>query len=157
MELGVVLHALRRPTLQFVDEKRMRIRPFRVTRLRDFIVSQAILERAFAKLRQIRQCRQDDVRGDTMKLGRAAGDAIKFLNGQLERAIILRTAAEQRRESSDLENRFYRVVAVSVLARNNHGAAIMLQDGSESLAGRGASPASQNNEWPRVSDSRIGV
>ena len=73
----------------------MRVRPLGVFRFRHFVVGQAILQRAFAELRQIGQRRQHDVGCDAVQLSRAAGDAIKFLDGQLERAIFLRTRCRE--------------------------------------------------------------
>src|SRR6266487_7033142 len=100
----------------------MRIRPFRVFGGWDFIVRQAVLERTFSKLGQIAQTRQHDVGGDAVELGRAAGDAIKFLDGQLKRAVILGTASEQRSKSSDLKDGLHRAFSTRVFVADNHRA-----------------------------------
>ena len=80
-----------------------------------FIVGERIFQRAFAKLRQIGQGRESDIGSHAVQLGRATGDAIKFLDGQLERAIILVTGSEERSEAADLEDRLHGAFAESLL------------------------------------------
>ena len=92
-----------------------------------------------------------------MQLGRAAGDAIEFLNGQFQRAIILRTAAEQRSEPANLENRLHGAFAESVLVAHDHRAAVILQRRGENFARRRALPAGQNNQRSGVGNARIRI
>src|SRR5260370_14549924 len=106
--------------LQLIDEQRMRIRPFRVFGGWDFIVGQAVLERTFSKLGQIAQTRQHDVGGDAVELGRADGNAIKFLDRQLERAVILATSSVPRNKSSDLNDRLHRAFYKRVFVTANY-------------------------------------
>ena len=135
----------------------MRVRPFGVLRLSHFIVGQAVLQRPFSELRQVAQTRQHDIGSDSVELRRATRDAIKFLDGQLERAIILRTAAQQRSESSDLKDRLHRAFPEGVLVADNHRASVILKRRRKNFAGRGALPAGQHHQRSGISDARIGI
>jgi len=77
---GVVLDAVGRAPFQLLDKQWMTIGPFCEARFRHFVIRQTIFQRAFTELGQIGQCRQDDIRGDAVKLGGSTGDTIKFLN-----------------------------------------------------------------------------
>src|SRR6266571_3721603 len=99
----------------------MGIGPFRVLRLRHFVVGQTVLQRAFAELGQVTQTRQDDIGCDAVQLCRATGDAIKFLDGQLQRAILVRMVAKQRSESADWKNRLHSSLAEGVFVTDNYG------------------------------------
>src|SRR5439155_19691652 len=105
------------------------------------IIGQAVLQRPFSELRQVAQTWQHDIGSDSMELRRAPRDTIKFLDGQLERAIILRTAAQQRSESSDLEDGLHRAFPERVLVADNRRASIILKRRRKTFAGRGDLPA----------------
>src|SRR5947207_13684222 len=109
----------------------MCVGPFRVFGRRNVVVGQSIFQRAFAELRQISQRRQNNIGGDTVELSRAASDPVKFLDGELERAIIWRTAAEERGETADLENGLHRSFAKGVLVADDHRPSIILKGGGE--------------------------
>ncbi len=66
---------------QFVEEEGMGIGPLGVFRSRHFIVGERIFQRALAEFGQVGQGREDNIGGDAVELGRAAGDAVEFLDG----------------------------------------------------------------------------
>src|SRR5438045_383311 len=132
----------------------MSIGPFRVSRRGNFVVRQTILQCAFAELRQIGQTWKHDVGRDAMELGRAAGDAIKLLDGEFKRAVIGRATAEQRSEPPDFENGLYGAFAERVLVADNYGATVILQSGGENFASRSALATGQNDHRPGVHDAR---
>src|SRR5205809_2387702 len=89
-----------------------------------------------------------------MELRRAAGHAIKFLDSQLQRAVLIRTAAKQRSKPADRKNRLHRSFAERVLVADDYRACIILEGGRKNLAGRRALPAGQNHQRPRIGDAR---
>ncbi len=92
-----------------------------------------------------------------MELGRAAGNAIKFLDGQLERAVILGTASEQRSKSSDLKDRLHRAFSKRVFVADNHRPSIILERRRKNFASRSALPAGQDDQRPGIGNARIGI
>ena len=157
MEFGILLHPFRRPVFQLIDKERMRVRPLGVTRRGHFVVGQAILERAFAVFRQVGEGGNNHIRGHAVQLRGTAGHAIKFLDGELERAIVLRAAAQKRSKPANLQDGLHRSFAESVLVAHDHGPAVILQGGRENLTGRGALPAGQHHQRTRVGDAGIGI
>src|SRR5206468_12254130 len=98
----------------------MVVGPFRVFRLRHFVVSQGILQRAFTELREITQTRQDNVGSYAMELCRAASHPIKFLDRELQRTVFIGMASQQRSESADREDRLHGTVAKCDLVADDH-------------------------------------
>ena len=123
----------------------MVVGPFRVFRLRHFVVSQGILQRAFTELREITQTWQNNVGSHAMQLCGSAGHPIKFLDSQLQRTVFIGMAAQQRSESADREDRLHGTFAKCVLVADDHCATIILECSCENLAGRRALPAGQND------------
>ena len=135
----------------------MRIRPFRIFRLGYFIVRQAVLQRALAKFGQITQARQHNIGGHTVELRRAASDAIEFLDGQFQCAILVGMIAKQRREPADWENRLYRSFSERVFVADNHGAPVILQSSRKNFAGGRALAAGQDDQRSGISDAGVGI
>src|SRR5207248_8497302 len=135
----------------------MTIRPFGIARFWHFVVWQTILQCTFTKLGKISLSWQDDIGSDAVKLGRAAGDSIKLLDRQFELAIVIGTTSKQRGEAADRQNCLNGAFAECVLVANDHGAAVILEGGSEDLAGGRALPAGQNNQRTAVSDTGIRI
>src|SRR6202011_1994366 len=135
MELLVVMNALRGAALQFVNEQRMAVRPFRESRFRHFVVSEAIFQCAFTKLGQVTQARQNDVRRHAVKLSGTTSNTVKFLNRQFKRAIILGTAAKKRSEPANLENGLHGSFAERILVPHDYGATVILESGCKDFAG----------------------
>ena len=129
----------------------MRVGPLCVFRPGHLVIGQGVLQCAFAEFGEIAQARQDNVGGHTVKLRGAAGDPIKFLDRQLQCTVLIGTAAQQRSEAADRENRLHRAFTESVLVTDDHRATIILESSCENFAGRGALPAGQNHERPRIS------
>jgi hypothetical protein len=57
-----------------------------------------------------------------VELGRATGNAIKILNGQFQRAVLVGMAAQQRGEPADWENRLHGSFPERVLVAHNNRA-----------------------------------
>src|SRR5205814_9911410 len=115
MEFRLVLNSLGRASFQFVYKQRMRIRPFAVSSFWHLVIWKTILERSFAKLRKITETWQHDIGSNAVQLSGTAGHAIKLLDRQFKRTIILRTTPEQRCEPADFEDRLDGTFAESVL------------------------------------------
>src|SRR5437899_7217338 len=62
-----------------------------------------------------------------MELGRAASDTIKFLDGQLQRTILLGMTAKQRSKPANGKNRLHGSFAERVLVTDNYGAPVILE------------------------------
>ena len=62
-----------------------------------------------------------------MQLCRAASDAIEFLDGQLQRAILLRAVTEEGSEPADGKDRLHGSFAEGILVPDNHRAPVILQ------------------------------
>ena len=114
MKLRIVLDTLRRPPLQLVDEKRMGVGPFGVFR------PLALRRKASNSSARLRRHSGRSLKlGNTMseatpcKLRRAAGDAIKFLDGQFERAILL----VERLPSNEVNRPISRIVCTVPLPK----------------------------------------
>ena len=92
-----------------------------------------------------------------MELGRATSDTIKFLDGQLQRTILLGMTAKQRSKPANGKNRLHGSFAERVLVTDNYGAPVILESSRKDFAGGRALPASQHHQWPRICDCRIGI
>src|SRR2546425_3476361 len=92
-----------------------------------------------------------------MELGRAASDTIKFLDGQLQRAILLGMTAKQRSKPANGKNRLHGSFAERVLVTDNYGAPVILESSRENFAGGRALPASHHQQRSGICDSRIGI
>src|SRR5437899_11613408 len=100
----------------------MVVGPFRVFRLRHFVVSQGILQRAFTELREITQTRQDNVGSYAMELCRAASHPRKFLDRELQRTVFIGMASQQRSESAHRQYRLHGTLAKCVLVSSGQRA-----------------------------------
>src|ERR1700730_1637122 len=92
-----------------------------------------------------------------MKLRRSARHAIEFLDGQFQRPIFLRTAAEQRSEPANLQDRLHGAFAEGVLVTDDEGPSVILQGRGKNLTRGRALPARQHNERTAVGNARIWI
>ena len=92
-----------------------------------------------------------------MELRRAASDAIEFLDGQFQCAILVGMIAKQRREPADWENRLDCSFSKRIFIADNHGAPVILQSSRKNFAGGRALAAGQDHQRSGISDAGVGV
>ena len=157
MKFRIVLHALFGVAPQLINEQRMCIGPFCVFRLGHFVIGQRILKRAFAELRKITQARQDNIGGHAMELRGAACDPIKFLDRQLQCAIFIGMASQERSEPADWQDCLHGAFTKCTFVTDDHRSTIVLECSRKNLASGRALPAAQNYERTSIRDAVVGI
>src|SRR5207247_7521757 len=104
-----------------------------------------IFERAFTELRKIAQTRHNTIGGHAVELRGAARDAIKFLNGQLQRAVFIGMTAQQRGKPANRKDRLHSAFTERVFVADDDRTAIVLKRSDKSLARRRALPTGRPN------------
>ena len=101
--------------------------------------------------------RQLDVGFDAIELRGAAGDAVEFLDRQLERAGFVAAAPEERHDPADLEHRLHGALAEGARIADDDRTTIVLQGRGEDFARTGAQSIGQDDHRSIIRERRIAI
>src|SRR6202007_209901 len=126
----ILADASRRAPAELIDKEWSAV-PGHVDRGRvAFIVSQRMLQSCLPKLAGVCEGRKLNVGNDAAELSRTPGHAVEFLNGQLQRACIIRSVPKHRHEPSELEHGLDGAFAECTGIADDDGSAIVLHSRS---------------------------